>query len=339
MKRKIAWLLPIFFLVAFHSLSSAPVAAPYYEGKVISILVGQAAGSGYDLLARVVAKHLPKHIPGTPIVIVQNMPGANSIIAANHLYNVSKPDGLTIGHFNKGLPVAQLLKVEGVKYDLNKFQLIGSASIDCNIFVVRSDLPYKTPSDLMAAEKIFMAGHGPAGGSTQIALILKDFTGMKIQVVMYRNNPAVFLGIERKEADGVCIAYNTGRPYIARGLVRPILRSRIPKAGIHFAEIENLPLYVDFIKDPMGKTLMEIFSAEDYAGKPFFAPPNTPTDLVKILRDAFAETVQDHEFEADAQKALIDTEYVSAEECSKAMKYVLNQPAEVVKILNKYVKF
>src|SRR3990172_7305792 len=124
-----------------------------YEGKTITIVVGYKPGGGYDATARLLARHLPKHIPGSPTIIVQNMPGANSIIGANHVYVVAKPDGLTLGTFNRNLPIAHLLNVAGGKYDMTKFAWIGSASRRATILAIPSDLPYNTFSDLFKAKK------------------------------------------------------------------------------------------------------------------------------------------------------------------------------------------
>src|SRR5688572_6832525 len=138
----------------FGLLAAIPlgVAAQTFQGKTVTIVVGYKAGGGYDATARLLARHLPKYLPGKPTVIVQNMPGANSIIAANHMYNVAKPDGLTIGTFNRNLPIAQLLKVEGVKYDITKFQWVGSAANESTILAIRNDLPYKTFDELRKAK-------------------------------------------------------------------------------------------------------------------------------------------------------------------------------------------
>src|SRR5437764_4920598 len=129
----------------------APIMAaaqPNFAGKTLTIIVGYKPGGGYDATARMLARHLPQHIPGKPTVIVQNMPGGNSIIAANHIYNVAKPDGLTIGTFNRNLPIAQLTRLAGVKFDITKFQWIGSAANESTILAIRSDLPYKSFQEL-----------------------------------------------------------------------------------------------------------------------------------------------------------------------------------------------
>jgi hypothetical protein len=162
---------------------------------------------------------------------------------------------------------------------------------------------------------------------------------VNIQIVEYRSSAEIWLGIERKECDGLYIAYNSGRQQISRGLVRPILRTRIPKAGIYAAEIENLPVDEDLTQDPMGKKLMALFTAQNNAGKPFVAPPKVPADVLNILRDSFAKAIKDPELRADAEKVQMDLTYVSAEECLKLTNSILNQPADVIKTVSKYVKF
>src|SRR4030042_3483351 len=151
------------FLLSFFIPPKEVLAAQYYEGKRMIIIVGYGPGGGYDRLARLLAKHLPKYIPGKPSIIVENMPGADSMIAANHLYNIAKPDGLTIGTFTRGLPFAQLTKVDGVKYDLTKYSWIGSSAVEAIILVIRADLPYKTFHDLQKTRApIPMGGTGAA---------------------------------------------------------------------------------------------------------------------------------------------------------------------------------
>src|SRR3954471_12692288 len=166
------------------ALALVPLAAAAqanFAGKTVTIVVGYKPGGGYDATARMLARHLPNHLPGKPTLIVQNMPGGNSIIAANHMYNVAKPDGLTIGTFNRNLPIAQLTHVEGVKYDMTKFAWIGSAASESTILAIRNDLPYKTIENLKkvpADKPIIIGATGPGANTYDFPLLLKEMVGL-----------------------------------------------------------------------------------------------------------------------------------------------------------------
>jgi tripartite-type tricarboxylate transporter receptor subunit TctC len=310
-------------------------AAPYYERKVINIIVGYGPGGGYDRMARLLAKHLPKYIPGKPAVTIQNMEGADSMIAANHLYRVAKPDGFTIGTFNRGLMFAQLLKGEGVRFDLMKFSWIGSAAMESTVLAIRTDFPHKTPEDFRKVKTPIMLGDtGPAGSSGQFPLLLKELAGFNFKAISYPSQGDIYLAIERKELDGAGASYSSVRPLIERGVVVPLIRGRVSEPGI-----ENLPLDEDFAPDKMGKTLMSMRSVPDSIGRPYVAPPETPAEAMKILRDAFALVSRDPELREDSRKVSMTVEYVSAEETLKIMGYLLAQPPDIVKEFGKYIKF
>jgi tripartite-type tricarboxylate transporter receptor subunit TctC len=333
MKRQILSLLTIFLVFSMLMPAAKSVAAPYYEGKVIALVVPSAPGGGYDRMARLVARYLPEHIPGNPSMVVQNMPGAGGIIAANHLYRVAKPNGFTIGEMQKPLVFSQLAKLKGVRYDVTKFRWIGSSSVESTVFAIRSDLPYKTYNDLLKAKgPIYVGGGGAQSISTQYALMLQAFTGANIKIVDYRAHGEIYLAIERKELDGVAASYTSCRIYVERNLLRPLLRSRISQMGI-----ENLPVNEDFTDNPMGKTVMAMHALPGKAGKSFAAPPGTPDNIMDILRDAFAKAVKSPQLQAEAQKVMVEVEYVSAEEVLSVMNYILSQPAETVKEFTKYV--
>src|SRR5205814_5338144 len=223
---------------ALAMLPLAAAAQPNFAGKTITIIVGYKPGGGYDGTARLRARHRPQHIPGKPTVIVQNMPGGNSIIAANHIYNVAKPDGLTIGTFNRNLPIAQLTGVQGVKYDMTKFEWIGSAANETTILAVRNDLPYKTFDELRKAkEPVVIGSTGPGANTHDFPLLLKDLLGVKLKIVSgYSSSADIMLAVERKEVDGRAGSYTSLKPFIDRKLVRPIVRARSTEAGL-----EQLP--------------------------------------------------------------------------------------------------
>jgi len=317
-------------------LPLAAAAQPSFSGKTVTIIVGYKPGGGYDATARMLARHLPDHLPGKPTVIVQNMPGGNSIIGANHMYNVAKPDGLTIGTFNRNLPIAQLTKVQGVKFDMLKFAWIGSAANEATILAIRADLPYKNFDELRKAkENVVIGSTGPGANTHDFPLLLKDLLGVKLKIVSgYSSSADIMLAVERKEVDGRAGSYSSLKPFIDRKLVRPIIRARSNESGI-----ENLPVDESFAPNPRAKAIMVLRSAPEVIARPYVLPPNTPADIVKVYRDAFAATMKDPALVAEAQKAQFDLEYTSGDEAIKVLKEVLSQPKDIVDEFSKYVKF
>ena len=221
MKRQTVCLLLAILVLSLITFQKMSLAAPYYEGKRIKIVVGFGPGGGYDVMARLVAKHLPKHIPGKPTILVENMPGASSIIAANYIYSIAKPDGFTIGTVNRGLPFAQLTKAEGVRFDFRKYSWIGSPSIDPTVFLIRADLPIRNVEDLRKAKgPIPLATEGLGTTGHQFPLLLNEFAGMNFKLVVYPSGSDSRLAVERKEVDGRAGSYRS------LSVRNPRLRSR-----------------------------------------------------------------------------------------------------------------
>jgi len=336
MKKPICLLVMSFLFLTTLSSPVEVLAAPYYEGKVLTIIVGLAPGGGYDRMARLLAKHLPKYIPGKPSIVVQNMPGAGGIIAANHFFNLVKPDGFTIHSLTRTVFNFQLVKDEGVKFDARKYSWIGSASSESTVFLIRGDLPYKSFADLLNVKEPIHTGYVGTGGSSDIVIphILGDYLGLKINLIPYPGgNRDIILAFERKEIDATYLTYSSNKPHIKRGLVRPLVRGRVSAP-----EIENLPVNEDLVNDKKAKTLMAIISAVDKVGRPYVAPPGTPEDIMKIMREAFRKVAEDPEVKVEAEKMMMEVEYLSAEESLKSVNFVLNQPDDIVKEFIKYSK-
>ncbi len=336
MKRQILCLVIVFLVLAIIISPVKSLAAPYYEGKMIRLIVGMEPGGGNDRSARVMARHLPKYIPGKPMVVVENMPGGDSIIAANYLYNVANPDGLTITMIGRTLVFSQLMGIEGIKFDLTKFSWVGSLGSETTIFAVRKDLPYENVDDLKKAKKtIFVAGAGPTSNTSQFSNIMREYLIPNIKVVDYRSSTELFLALERKEADAAAAAWENIKMNIERIGLRPLFRSRISKR-----EIEHLPVNEDLTSDPMGKKMMAMHAMPNGAGRPFVAPPGTPANVMAILRDAFDKAIRyDPELKADVEKIKMDFEFVPGEKCLEMQKYILGQPVEIVKEFKRFVKF
>jgi tripartite-type tricarboxylate transporter receptor subunit TctC len=324
-------------VVALLILGAAlPAFAQSFAGKTVTIIVGYKPGGGYDATARLLARHLPKHLPGRPAVIVQNMPGANSVIAANHVYNVAKPDGLTIGTFNRNLPIAQLTGIEGVKYDVTKFAWIGSAANESTILAIRADLPYKTFEELRKAkEQVVIGSTGPGANTHDFPLLLKELVGVNLKIVSgYSSSADIMLAVERKEVDGRAGSFTSLRPFIERGVVRPIVRARSTEPGI-----DKLPVDESFAPNPRAKAIMALRSAPELVARPYVMPPKTPADIVKVMREAFAKTIDDPELVAEGKKSKMDLEYTPGDQAQKILADVLNQPKDLVQEFAKYIKF
>jgi tripartite-type tricarboxylate transporter receptor subunit TctC len=313
MKRFILCLLVSFLVLGLFIIPANSLAEPYYAGKTIKIVLPTKPGGGYDRIAQLIAKHLSKNIPGNPNIIVQYKPGAGSRIATNYLYNEATPDGLTIGAFAWiGAPVRRAI-----------------------VLTIRSDLPYRSFDDLLAAnETIHFGATGTGGADTYFPLSLKHYLGLKVNMVQYTSGAEVLLAIERKEVDGCALTYGTMKPHIASGLVRPVLRGLASKPGI-----EDLPVNVDLTTDKEGKTIMSLLSIVGKVGQPYVAPPQTPVDRMKVLRQAFSKWAKDPEVQEKANKFKEAIEYVSAEEAIEVVNYVVNQPPDIIEELTKYIKF
>jgi tripartite-type tricarboxylate transporter receptor subunit TctC len=323
------------------ALAALSMAAPawaqgsFYEGKTVTVVIG-ASGGSLEIAARIAARHLGKHIPGNPSVIVQNMTGAAHLVATNHVYNVAKPDGLTLLAANPNVGIAQLTKVEAARFDLRRFQWLGSTGADGVALSIRSDLPYKSWDEVRKSGRELVVGTtGPGSNAHDFPLLLKEFAGANFKLVSgYPANADVLLAVERKEVDVWAAFATTIRLAADRGVVRPLVRGRVALPGW-----EHLPVDEELATNAIGKSIMGIRAAPLAIGRAFAAPPGTPADRVQILREAFARAVKDSEFVAESGKARIAVGYIPPDEVVKMFNGLLEQPAEVQKEMVKYIKF
>ncbi|MDR7534469.1 MAG: tripartite tricarboxylate transporter substrate-binding protein, partial [Armatimonadota bacterium] len=244
-------------LVLLASATAGAQPQPSLAGKTVTIVVGYAAGGGYDRIARMVARHLPKYLPGNPTTIVQNMPGANSIVAANHVYSVARPDGLTLGLFNRNLVVGQLMKVEGMRFDMLRFGWVGSIASETTVLAIRADLPYRQAIDLRRADPAVIIGAtGPGANTYDFPLLLKALAGFNLRIISgYPSSADIMLAVERREVDGRAGSYSSLKPFIDRGLVRAVVRARATVPAIR-----ALPVDEDLVTEPRAKAVMRLRS-------------------------------------------------------------------------------
>lgn len=320
--------------------SAAPVGAQAsFAGKTVALVVGFPPGGGYDRLARVVARHLPRYLPGSPTVVVQNMPGAGSLMAANHLFNVLRSDSYSLGLFNRNLVLAQLASVEGMRVDLRQWQWVASLAQETSVLAIRADLPYRHVLDLRHAEPPPVIGATGTGDITyQVPLMYKVFLRLNVRIVTgYAGSPDIFLAIEKKEADGVGISWTSLRPHAQRGLVRPLVRSLAgtPKDP----ELRDVPVAADLVADPVGKSVLRLQDVPDRMARAFVAPPGADPTLVRAYREAFRRMAADREFSSELERAGFELAFLPAEQCLRLVEEVLRTPPSVVRVFKELFRF
>ncbi|MBI4634127.1 MAG: hypothetical protein HY742_09590 [Deltaproteobacteria bacterium] len=298
-------------------------ASSFYDGKTIRIVVGYSAGGGYDTYARVISRHIGKHIPGNPTVIVENMTGAGSLIAANYLYRVAKPDGLTIGHFTGGLFFKQVLQQPGVEFDARKFVFLGAAAKEEGVYAFSKKSGITSMEKWMAAKTpLKMGGVAPGSNSPDnIIRILKAALGLPIQLVSgYKGSPEVRLAIEQGELAGSALGWtamrSTWRKSLESGDIAVVLQA-VPKP---FPDLPKVPLAINYAKTDEARQLIEVgIHSPSVFVRPFALPPGTPREQTQILAKAFTDTLKDKGFLAEAEKANLDIEPVSVSELEKSV--------------------
>jgi len=311
---------------------------PFYQGQSIKIIVGFTSGGFYDRWSRLLARYVPKYLPGNPEMIVQNMPGAGGLIAANHMYSVAKPDGLTIGMLSYGMYLDQLVGRKEVQYDVRKFHWIGSPEKSDVLFYMRSDAPYRSVEDIRNANTPPKCGStGTAGTDYILARLLEDTLGLKINTVLgYPGGSEIDLAVEKGE---VQCRVMTAAPFFGRepfttwrknNFVRVILYGgqkrdeRIPDTSTIYEIFEK-----EKTPEESRRVADVILRGTDF-GRPWVAPPGTPKERVKILRDAHAKAMADPQLLDEAKKGKMEVEPVTGEELQKLAERIINQPPGVI---------
>ena len=328
----------LFVLIWLFFTPPAWAQAPFYEGKTITVIAGVSAGSAYDLYARLMAQFMGKHIAGNPGFVVQNMTGAGSIIGANYVYNVSKPDGLTIGAIQPSIYFNQLMKQKEVRYDWAKFGWIGSSDKSDYLLYMRADLPYKTLADVRKAKEPPKCGSTGAGTSgSYMPKLLEETLGTKFAIVAgYQGGGEIDLAVERGELHCRAFtvqAYHSREPYFTwrkNGFARILMQTGQTRDA-RLADVPTLGELMDQFKTPdRERRLVPLVMAATDFGRPIVAPPGTPAERLKILREAFLKTMKDPELLAEAKRKNFDITPSTGEELESLAKLVMNQPQEIV---------
>src|SRR5689334_10015392 len=327
-------LLPFLMIIAQTSVLRAQ--ANFYEAKTIRMIVGFTAGGGYDAYTRAIGRHMGKHIPGNPVMIVENMPGAGSMISANYIYKAARPDGLTVGHFIGGLFLQQLLGKPGIEFDAAKFQYVGVPGQD-NFVIGISKASGITDVDAWLASKqvIKFGGVASGSGSDDIPNILKATIGLPLQLVSgYKGTADVRLAFNSGEVSGLSNSWestkSTWRKELETGELKLVLQATLKP----HPEFPKLPMALNYAKTEEAKRLIStVARVHGPTVRPYVLPPDTPKDRVQIIRKAFMETMNDPEFLAEAKKANLDINADDGAVLEQNVKEILKlDPALVAKL-------
>jgi tripartite-type tricarboxylate transporter receptor subunit TctC len=316
---------------------------PFYQGKTIRIIVGFTPGGLYDQYARILSKQMPKHIPGNPNIIVQNMPGAGSLTATNYVYGVAKPDGLTLGMVGSGIYLDQLLGRQEAQFDMRKLNYIGSVDQRDLVLYMRADAPWKTVEDIAGARELPKCGAtGTSDLTTIVVNVLEETLGLKFNNVRgYPGGVEIDLAIEKGEIHcrGTGITTHFARePYFTwhkNGFDRHIIQTGAKKDP-RLPDAPTLSELMDKKKTPsLSRNVARLMLVSATLGRPMIATPGIPADRVKMLREAYIKTFKEPEVIAEAKKSRLDLETLSGEEVENEMKEVMNQPREVIERVKK----
>ena len=323
-------------LISLFASAQLGAQEPFYQGKTIRMIVGLSAGGGYDTYTRVMARHLGKHIPGNPAVVVENMVGAGSLIAANHMYKVAKPDGLTIGHFIGGLFLQQLIGKPGIEFDGRKFEYLGAPAQDHQMVAIAKRTGINSVEQWIASRTIVKFGGVGAGSATDdITKVVKETLQLPIQLVSgYKGTAEVRLAFDSGEIDGLSNSWESFKSTWPKELEAGDIKMILQAVAKPHPELPNVRMVMDYAKTDFDRKVIKT-GVHDYnpTARPYVFPPGTPKERLQILRKAFTDTMKDPEFIADAQKAKLDLSPLSGDELEKIVaSFYRTEPAVVARL-------
>jgi tripartite-type tricarboxylate transporter receptor subunit TctC len=317
----------------------ADTVATFYAGKTINIQVGYTVGGGYDLYARAMAPYLAKHMPGSPQVLVKNMPGAGSYKLAAWMQSVAPRDGTEIATITRGAPVEEMLGGLKTNFDPLKANWIGSMNNEVSICIVNAKTGVTSLAD-MKNKEISFGTQGKGSDSEMFAVFLRSLFGLKIKVINgYPGTNESILAMERGEVDGNCgwswTTAKQNRPqWFKDGTVNIIMQMALSK----HADLANVPLITEMARNDAERAQIELVMSRQTMGRPFFVPPDVPADRVAALRRAFMAAMKDPGFLANAERMKLETNAVSGEEVQAMVTKLLNSPADIVAMTRRNVE-
>jgi tripartite-type tricarboxylate transporter receptor subunit TctC len=315
------------------SAAQAQNPADFYKGKNIELYIGYSVGGGYDIYARLLAKHMGKHIPGNPTVLPKNMEGAGSLRLANWLYNVAPKDGTAFGIIGRGTGFDPLLgRSKGAQFEATKYTWIGSANDEVSVCVAWHTSGIRKFEELLTRE-LTVGGTGAAADTDQFPRIMNGMLGTKMKIVTgYPGGNDVGLAMERGEVNGRCgWSWSSVKATHQKWLDEKKINVLIQLALQKHPDLPDVPLITDLAKSDEQRAIFKLIFARQVMGRPFLAPPGVPQDRAAALRKAFMDTMKDKDFLADAEKGQLEITPVSGEDIQKLVLETHQTPPEIAK--------
>ncbi|HWF94332.1 MAG TPA: hypothetical protein VG291_05175 [Xanthobacteraceae bacterium] len=316
------------------AVARADPIADFYSGKSVQLVIGYAPGGGYDVYARALARHMARHIPGNPTIVVQNMPGAGSIKAANYLYNIAPKDGTAFGGFSRGAFLDPLLgRGDGVQYVAAKYGWLGSISNEVGVCAFRSDSGIATWQDMQT--KSYVIGSTGAGADSDVfPTVLRKMFALPMKVVTgYHSAADVVLAISRREVDGRCgWSWSSMMAWNKDMYQSKAIKVAVQLASQKLAELPDTPSILEVARDADQRAALKLILSRQMMARPYVAPPGIPPERLKALRAAFDATMTDPEFLADARRQDLEVRPLSGAEADALINEVYASPPEVVKL-------
>jgi tripartite-type tricarboxylate transporter receptor subunit TctC len=321
--------LAVLLLASEPTLAEEDVAA-FFRGKTLRLIVGIGVGSGYDINARLLARHMAAHIPGHPTIIVQNQPGAGSLTMTNALYHTGPFDGTVMGASFNGMPTTPLLQPTGARFDPAKLSWLGSTNRETQALYVWHTAPAQALEDIKSKE-IVMGAQAPGSTQFDYPVLAKNLFGFKFKVVTgYESTPKIHLAMESGEVHGTIANWSTLKAINTNWITEKKIRILAQWALQKSPELDDVPLFLDLAKTDAERAALRLMLARLEYGRPFFLPPNVPAARLEALRRAFDATMKDPAYLAEADKLKIDVEPLSGEEVAALVAQVARTPAETV---------
>ena len=302
----------------------------FYRDKTISIIVGSGAGGGFDTTARLVSRHIGRHIPGEPTVIVVNMPGGGGLVAANHVFSAAAKDGTIVGLFHEAQMMNQLTGGEGVNFDLRQFNWLGSSYDDPNVCLVLSDAHVSFKDLVGRPAPIAVGGTGPGSNTYDAPRVMAAATGASIKAVAgYPTTNDVRVGVERGEIQGMCLGWESVQSASGEWLKNGYAKVIVQNGTMRNPDLQDVPLALEFARDEISKTLLRLVDAPGAMAKPFALPPGVDPARVQVMRDALQATYRDPAFLQEAKVMNLEFQPKTADEIQQILNEVLATPSDV----------